>query len=164
MSEKILALDASTKSTGWSYYEDGQLIEYGCLTASSRDVIERIDKITAQLYNILNQHEIDILILEEVLPEKNKQNKTYKALMWLQAAINFLLHENFPKVKIKYFLPSEWRSICNIVQGRGIEREEVKANDIAFVKKTFGISANDDICDAIGIGWAYTHQTSTYAW
>ena len=33
---KILAIDASTKSTGYAVGEDGVLKSHGCITASSR--------------------------------------------------------------------------------------------------------------------------------
>ena len=40
----VLAIDASSKSSGWSIFEDGKLKEYGCITASSTDLIKRIQK------------------------------------------------------------------------------------------------------------------------
>ena len=39
---KILSIDGSTKSSGWSVFEDGKLIDYGCITSSSTDMIKRI--------------------------------------------------------------------------------------------------------------------------
>lgn len=41
---KILSLDLSTKSSGWCVGEDGVIKSYGCITASSKDVIQRIIK------------------------------------------------------------------------------------------------------------------------
>lgn len=41
---KLLALDLSTKSSGYAVGEDGVLKSYGCITASSRDVVKRIIK------------------------------------------------------------------------------------------------------------------------
>ena len=43
---KTLALDMSSKSTGWAVFEEQQLIDYGCITCSSTDALERIKKIT----------------------------------------------------------------------------------------------------------------------
>ena len=51
---KILALDLSTKSTGYAVYDDNKLIEYGCITASSTDFINRIQKIIQELENLTN--------------------------------------------------------------------------------------------------------------
>ena len=36
-------------------------------------------------------------------------------------------------------------------------RETVKQRDIRFVQETFGITVNDDIADAIGLGYAHLH-------
>jgi hypothetical protein len=63
-----------------------------------------------------------------------------------------MIHDKYPKVTIDYLYPSEWRKCCKIKTGRGVVRETVKQRDIRFVQETFGITVNDDIADAIGIG------------
>lgn len=157
---RILAIDASTKSTGVAYFVDNNLIKYDCFTASSTDLIKRIQKIIKHLNDFMLENEVDKIIIEEVRPEGDKvQNiKTHRALMWLQAAIAFLLHENFPKVTIEYVYPSEWRKACGIKTGRGRFRNEQKESDINFVKEQYNIIVNDDIADAIGIGHAYVNK------
>ena len=154
----ILALEASTKSTGVALFEDKVLIKYECFTASSSDLIQRIKKITSQLNSFISENKVDKILLEEVRPEQGTNLNTYKALMWLQAAINFMVHENFPRVKIEYVYPSSWRAACGIKNGRGIKRDELKQADIEFVKKNYGVSVNDDIADAICIGHAEINQ------
>lgn len=156
---KVLAIDASTKSTGVALFEDSKLVKYACLTASSNDLIKRIQKIIKQLNDFVSDISIDKIILEEVRLENGLQNiKTYRALMWLQAAIVFLFHEILPNAEIEYVYPSSWRAKCGIKNGRGIRREMIKELDIAFVKQEYLIDVNDDIADAIGIGHAYVHQ------
>ena len=157
---KIMALDASTKSTGVAIFNDKELIYYECIATSSSDVIKRIQVIIKRLNEILFQHaDIEKVILEEVRPEETIQNmKTHRALMWMQAAINFLLHENYPKMKVEYVYPNSWRSACGIRTGRGMRREALKVADINFVKETYNITVNDDIADAIGIGHAFVNQ------
>ena len=157
---KIMALDASTHSTGIAIFNATKLEHYDCITASSTDLINRIKKIITQLEQILNDNEVEKIILEEVRPENGLQNiKTHKALMYLQAAITFLIHERFPKIEIEYIYPNEWRKICGIKTGAGVRRETLKPLDIAFVKKIYNIDVNDDIADAIGIGYAYINKT-----
>ena len=157
---RILSLDASTKSTGCAIFNDEKLEAYYCLTASSSDLINRIKKIIPQLEQVLIDHPVEKIILEEVRPEGGLQNiKTHKALMYLQAAIAFLVHERFKNVEIDYIYPNEWRKICGIKTGAGVRRETLKPKDIAFVKQTYGIDVNDDIADAIGIGYAQVHTS-----
>ena len=157
---KVLAIDASTKSSGLALFEDKNLIDYHCITASSSDLIKRIKKIIMELDTYLQEHKVDKIVLEEVRPDKNitQSLKTHRALMWLQAAINFLIHENYPRITIDYTYPSEWRSACGIKNGRGVVRASAKELDIQFVKDTYGITVNDDIADAIGIGHAFVNQ------
>ena len=50
---KILSLDLSTKSSGWAIFEDKKLINHGCITSSSTDLIKRIHKMTDEIKQIL---------------------------------------------------------------------------------------------------------------
>lgn len=159
---KILALDGSTKSTGWAIFDNANLLDYGCITASSADVINRIYKMTNELKQILTKYpDIKQIIVEEVRPDNGYQQnlKTFKALMYLQASIVFMIHDNFPQVEINYTYPSSWRKSCGITTGRGIRREVLKQADIAFVKNIFNIEVNDDIADSICIGYAQIKQS-----
>ncbi len=154
----ILAIDASTKSSGWAVFEDTRLLDYGCIQSASADLIKRIYIMKDGIEKILNKYKIDKIILEEVRPEQGLQNlKTHKALLYLQAAIAFLVHEKFNKINIEYVYPNEWRKACGIKTGRGVRRESLKPLDIAFVKNTYNIIVNDDVADAIGIGHAYVN-------
>lgn len=156
---KIMSLDASTKSTGVAIFEDKNLIYYDCITASSTDVIKRIQIVISKLNKILQEYKVEKIILEEVRPEDGIQNiQTHRALMWLQAAINFMIHENHSKIKVEYVYPSSWRAACGIHTGRGIKRQTLKIADINFVKENYNIDVNDDIADAIGIGHAFVNQ------
>ena len=158
---KILSIDASTKSTGWSVYEDSQLKDYGCITSSSTDLFKRIHKMVDEIAEILKKEkDIKKIILEEVRPDDigSRSNlATHKALMFLQGAIAMMVHDNFSNITIEYLYPSEWRKCCKIKTGRGVIRETVKQRDVRFVEETFGLKVNDDIADAIGIGYAYFH-------
>lgn len=161
---KILSLDASTKSTGWAVYSNSYLSAYGCITSSSTDLFKRIHKMVDEIKSIIEtenkEEKINKIILEEVRPDDigSRSNlATHKALMFLQGAIAMMVHDNFSNIEIEYLYPSEWRKCCKIKTGRGVVRETVKQRDIRFVEETFGLKVNDDIADAIGIGYAYFH-------
>lgn len=153
----ILALDLSTKSSGYAIFEGDVLKAHGCVTSSSQDLIKRIHIMTDAIDNILKENDIEKIIVEEVRPEGGYgvgNQKTHKALMYLQAALEFLVHDNHNKVSIEYIYPSSWRASCGIKNGRGIKRTSLKEADIEFVKEKFGITVNDDEADAICIGYA----------
>lgn len=155
----ILSIDASTKSTGWSVFSDKALTDYGCITSASTDLIKRIHKMVDELQLIIKKYNVKKIILEEVRPESGdigSQNiKTHRALMWLQGALAIMAHDECGDPEFIYMYPSEWRKNCGIKTGSGIKRETLKQKDIEFVKNKFNIVVNDDIADAIGIGYAY---------
>lgn len=157
----ILSLDLSTKSSGWAVFEENKLIDYGCIASASTDLIKRIHIMTDGIKEVLNKYKIDKIVVEEVRPDVGSSNlQTHRALMWLQAATAFLVHDEFNKTEIEYIYPSSWRAACGIKNGRGVRRESLKQYDIIFVKETFGIDVNDDIADAIGIGYSQINKVS----
>lgn len=161
----ILALDASTKNTGWALFdsETNKLLEYGCINSSSTDLIKRINIMKEGISAILDKYpKIEKIILEEVRPQTEIGNiKTFKALIYLQAAIVFLIHEKGNKQDIKYLYPSSWRKQCGIKTGKSITRDILKKEDIKFVNNFYHLNlTNDDIADAIGIGHAYLYDHS----
>lgn len=151
----LLSLDLSTKSSGWAIFQDKILLKYGCITSSSTDLIKRIHIMETEIKKILEENKIDKIVVEEVRPEMGTQNiKTHRALLWLQGYIAIMAHDNF-KLEFEYLYPSEWRKVCGIKTGSGVRRDSLKPKDIAFVKEKYNIDVNDDIADAIGIGYAY---------
>lgn len=169
----LLALDASTKSTGYAVYDDNKkLISKGCLTATYQDdLITRIYTMGKKILEVVKEYPIDLVVLEEVHPERGdeiKQLKTYKALMWLQAYINFLLYDYNRDIIIIYIYPSEWRKVCGIKSGKNRYRKELKEDDIIFAKTILNQNEeiNDDVADAICIGYGYLNKESEeeFAW
>lgn len=159
---KIISIDASTKSCGIAIFDNEELIQYDCITASSTNLIKRIYKVVEGIENILKECPVEVLILEEVRPQNNQYGagniQTHRALMFLQAAINFMIYDKFSNIKIEYLYPSEWRKYCGIKQGQGVRREQLKQEDIEWVKNKYKVDVNDDIADAIGIGYGYLQQ------
>lgn len=151
----ILSLDLSSKSSGWAFFENNKLIDYGCITSASTDLIKRIYIMRDGIQEVLNKYAIDKVYVEEVRPQGGfgaGNIQTHRALMWLQAAIAFMLHDFNKKIVLEYVYPSTWRATIGIKNGRGIKRESLKQADIAFVKERYNISVNDDIADAICLG------------
>lgn len=56
---------------------------------------------------------------------------------------------------------SSWRSRIGIRIGRGVKRQELKKADMDYVFNKYGITANDDICDAICLKDAYFKEKNT---
>lgn len=94
--------------------------------------------------------------MEQVLPEHS--TATFKALMYLQAKFMFMINELAPNIKVNFILPNSWRSKIGIHTGAGVRRDSLKIADIQFVKNTFNLNVNDDIADAICIGYSTFKQ------
>ena len=149
----ILALDLSTKSTGYSVFNDKELIEYNCITAGSANLFNRIDKMIEELDKILQKYKFNHVYIEDVYPEDVHNNRSvFDALEYLRG---YVLHKlDDYNLKHTFYTASEWRAKCGIQTGRGIKRETLKTRDVKFVQDQFSIKVNDDIADAIGIGFA----------
>ena len=158
----LLALDLSTKSTGYAIFDKDKLIESGCITASSTDTIKRIYKMIDEIKTICSKFNIDEIIAEEVHPENQYgvgNIRTQKVLMWLQGALEFFIHDKYDnKLSIQYVYPSEWRKVCGIKTGKNQKRSDLKPADVQFVKDTFNLDVNDDEADAICIGYFHIHK------
>lgn len=153
----LLAIDASTKSTGVAIFKETELIYYNCITASSNDIIKRIQKMAKEIQSCcLKKYPIEKIILEEVHPDRAINLTVTKALFWLQYKLSQMIHDFYPDISIEYILPNSWRAKCGIKTGKGIKREDLKKADKQFVKSYYNLQVNDDIADAICIGHANT--------
>lgn len=155
----IIALDMSTKSTGYAIYKHNKLIQYDYITATSNDLFNRIKVMLNAINTLLEKHsDLEYVIMQQVRQEGFINVKTYKALMYLQGCMQMIIHEKFKHLQTDFLYPSSWRKICKIKQGRGIQRKQQKQLDIQWVKNNFNIEVNDDVADAIGLGYAYINQ------
>lgn len=89
----------------------------------------------------------DFLVIEDVNLQTNPS-----ALIMLSrlqgSIIQTCLNE---KLSYKLIKPSSWRKILNFKQGKGLKRKQLKLQAMNYVKNKYGISANEDQCEAICI-------------
>lgn len=155
----ILSLDMSTKSTGYAIFKHNKLQQYACITASSNDLFNRIKVMMNGINQILMQNpDLEYVVMQQVRQQGFVNVKTYKALMYLQGCIQMMIHQKFKHLQTDFLYPSSWRKVCQIKQGRGVQRKNQKQLDIQWVKDNYNIEVNDDIADAIGLGYAYINQ------
>ena len=161
MSKVIIALDQSTKVSGYSIYKDGLLNDYGHISPSG-DYLVRITKLIKWLENeiLKNKNEEILILLEDIqlqaTPDSGEKFNvlTFKKLAHCQGALLYYLVKN----QINYeIVPSTvWKSRCKI---KGTQREIQKKNAQKYVLDTFGIEATQDEADAICIGKSYLIET-----
>ena len=165
----MIAIDGSTKSTGVAIFKDGQLQRYKNIQDNGKNVLKRIKFMTDEIEKVYKSTRTRDggdgrvkIVMEQVIPDNLNEAKwsynqtTFKALFYLQAAI-VLMFDSYG-LDVEFILPSQWRKICGIDQTKYANRDILKARDVAFVKEKFGIDVNDDIADAICIGWAKLNE------
>ena len=157
----MLTIDSSTKKTGiavWinGYFKKRYLINYDekdnkgksyykdCKTMDTRYPL-----MVRDIYNILNQYQPKILYIEDEVVSRNMA--TCRFLFRLQGVIEGWCLSN--GCEFNTVRPSQWRSACGFEQGKGHDRDDLKKQAIAFVKKIYGIDVTDDEADAICIGY-----------
>ena len=159
----VLALDASTKRTGFAFFRDGK-IQYGAIASSSTSPEKRIATMRDGILEIIKKENIDKIIMEEVISSGMNQH-TGKLLTWLQGCITVAVYEFNKNIKIEYIGASTWRSKLGL-QGYRVLRAEQKKRDIDYANQRYGLQLSaemDDEADAIDILTAYLGGAETVA-
>lgn len=145
---KILALDQSTKVTGWCMSEDTKIVGSGYIDLHTiKDNKERMNRMYEEIVKLIANN-CDAIIIEDTQFQNNAHS--YKLLCQLQGMIfAYCCQKN---INVKVVKPSEWRKKLGFVMGRGIKRKELKQQAIDYVLTYSGeIYKNEDECEAICI-------------
>lgn len=130
----VMGLDMSSKKTGFSYFEENKLIDYGCWMCDTNDWRERIVYMADQIKKYIERHHIDTIYAEDV-PPMNENMQTVKVLAALQGMLlSISVTYNIP---VKFIPVKTWKQIL------GINLSGSKAN-VGMKKRVntdFGIKA-----------------------
>lgn len=132
MKKITLALDISTSCTGWAYYvyDDDKIISGAIKPRSTMKWRERVEQMQLDLQALTAGYEITNLVVEQVLHKKpGNVDSTIKL-----AKANGMITTTLKYENLMEFLPSEWRAMVGIKQGRGVVREDLKAQAIALAR------------------------------
>ena len=158
----ICGLDASTSCTGWSIFDNDELIAYGAIKPKGDDWHDRVMGLTMELSKIFRQYQPTIIYAEEVPLKKGAS--TIEKLGAVQGVI-LALCAGF-KIKPCFLMPSKWRGDLNLFDGTraGLQRDVLKKKAIEMANEEFGLELawvapsskkNEDDC-AEGILIAYS--------
>lgn len=154
MIKRLLALDQSTRVTGWSIFEEGKPIKYGKIDLKEDDLGKRLVELRKQVIELIKEENIDEVAFEDIQLQKTVDGResvnnvqTFKALSEVYGVVLELVVE----MDIKYHIvsSSSWKSTCNI---KGKQRTEQKKNAQLYIQEKYGINVIQDICDSICIG------------
>lgn len=147
---KLLALDQSSRITGWAVFDGEKLEAYGKIIYDSSTPIEnRLYGLRSQIKKLIENYSIDEVILEDIQLQNNVVNnvQTFKTLAEVFGVLSELCVEL--KIPQSAVLASSWKSALGI---KGRARAEQKKNAQQWVIDTYACKPTQDECDAICIG------------
>lgn len=147
---KILALDQSTISSGYSIWnEKGTLLKSGVIKAKD------IKEMYFSLLELIKEIKPKKVIIEDIYYSPKTVNN-FKPLARLQGLIMSICYQK--KIDIIIITANEWKKAFGIKQGK-TKRNEQKQECKLIVEEKFGIKVGTDESDAIGIGsWYFTSR------
>ena len=156
--KKLLALDQSSRITGWAIFADGKLEKHGKFNAENAGstIAERLNYIRNKVRDLIEENNITEVILEDIQMQGNVVNnvQTFKTLAEVFGVISELLVEM--KIPQSAVLASSWKSGLGI---KGRARAEQKRAAQEWVVTTYGVRPTQDECDAVCIG-SYCGKTN----
>lgn len=153
--QRVLALDQATLTTGWAVFDDGELVRYGAITGNRASSDEKIVSMKQWVASMVANWKPDLVGLEDIQLQqfgaKDSDNvegvTTFKTLAHLQGVLQNYLFEN--KVNYEVVHVGVWRKYCEI---KGKSRSDKKKSAQMKVKDWYDVSVTTDEADAICIG------------
>ena len=145
---KLLALDQSSRCSGWAIFDDEELIDSGTFTLKSDDIGERLVDYKKHVEKLICDNDIEEVAFEDIQMQNQINNvQTFKVL----AEIFGVTQEYLVEQGHSYHVVSSntWKSQLNI---KGKQRAEQKKNAQAYVLEHYNKKVSQDESDAICIG------------
>lgn len=160
----LLALDQSTKVTGYTVLQDGKILKVGHFECVSDDLGERLEQLRANVSILLDTYYIDEVVFEDIQLQDvngNKETgiKTFKMLAESFGVVHELLTER--KMKYSIAMPIKWKAHFKIA-GKG--RTQEKKMTQAYVLKTYGIQCTEDEADSLCIAMYHYDNNNNFDW
>ena len=159
---KILALDQSSKISGWAVFNDTTLEEYGKINLEKYDDVGiRLNLLRQSVQKLIIEKNIDKVILEDIYMDNVRANnvQTFKVLSEVLGVLYELCIDMHKPVDI--VLSGTWKATLGI---KGKTRPEQKQNAQAYVLENYNIKPTQDEVDAICIGIHVVKKTEANAW
>ena len=149
MERRLLALDQSSRISGYAIFIDDNLIAHGSINLTEEDVGQRLVLIRKEVTKLIHKYDINEIAFEDIQMQASVGNnvQTFKILAEVFGVILMLCTE----LKINYTIVSSntWKSTLKI---KGKKRSEQKQDAQRYVLEHYGIKAIQDTVDAICIG------------
>lgn len=147
--QRILALDQATRTSGFAIMDNGELITYGIFEAVGEDEIDRDHQLKEWLVNMIIQWDIDLVALEGLqFQEESAGRKMGVTVFQTLCRLQGILMETCFARRIPYVIcpTNTWR---NQVGVKGRSRDDRKRSAQLIIKDTYGMLVSNDESDAI---------------
>lgn len=145
---RLLALDQSSRCSGWAIFDNKELIDSGTFTLYSDDIGERLVQYRQHLSDLIDKYKIEEIAFEDIQMQNQINNvQTFKVLAEIFGITQeYLVEYNYP-----YHIVSSntWKSKLQI---KGRTRQEQKKNAQAYVLEHYNKKVSQDEADAISLG------------
>lgn len=144
---RIIALDQSTHITGYSIYDNKELIKYGIFEVDGEDEISRDHTLKNWLVSMIKIWNADGVGLEGIQYQTKIGVTTFETLARLQG----ILMETCYELQIPYKIcpTNTWRKETGV---KGRARTDRKRSAQLIIKNLYDVTVTEDEADAILIG------------
>ena len=154
----LLALDQSSRTSGYAIFKNGELHDYGHFTYDDVDMGVRLNKIKKKVLSLIQEYDIDEVAFEDIYMDGQRVNnvQTFKVLAEVLGVVYELVTDlGLPNTAV---LAGTWKSTLNI---KGTTRPEQKRNAQTYILNKYNKKPTQDECDAICIGDHILRQKET---
>lgn len=160
----LLALDQSSRTTGYTVLQNGKIAVVSHFDCVGDDLGDRLVQLRNYIDTLIKQYNIDEVVFEDIQLQDvngNKETgiKTFKILAEAFGVVHEYLTEN--KIKFGVAQPIKWKAHFKIA-GKGRPQEKKLAR--AYVEKNYGIKCTEDEADSLCIALYYYDITNVFDW
>ena len=157
MSKNTLALDQSSRITGYAIFKDDILIKVGKFTIDDANFSTRLLKFKQKISKIIQEYNIDKVAFEEIQLQQNVD--TFKKLAMVYGIMLYTVEEH--QLPYEIISSNTWKSKCNIKKST---REPEKKQAQKFVQDRYGIKVTQDEADAVCLGLTACSYVKDFDW
>lgn len=157
MTTNLLALDQSSRITGYAVFKDGMLIKVGKFTLEDTNFSTRLFKFKKKIEELIKIYDINKVAFEEIQLQQNVD--TFKKLAMVYGIMLYTVEEN--NLPYEIISSNTWKSKCKIKKST---REPEKKQAQKFVQDKYGIKVTQDEADATCLGWTCVSTTPDFDW
>lgn len=151
---RIIGIDQASYNTGWSIYDNSELVAYGVFTTSKNESLLRIVDVCDWLNSMIDRWKPNLVGIEDIqynprgeFGQGTGNHNTFKLLGQLMGAV--MLTVARMKVEVASVNNKVWKAHCKI---KGANRAQQKKSAQVRVKEWHDVMVEEDVSDAICIG------------